>query len=49
MVPTDRKAMAVKATVEGLIEENCPASILRKHASATLYIDKPSAELLAIR
>jgi glucosamine-6-phosphate deaminase len=46
MVPTGRKAIAVKLTVEGKINESCPASILRNHASATLYVDKDSAGLL---
>ncbi len=46
MVPTERKAIAVKLTVEGKISESCPASILRNHASATLYVDKDSAGLL---
>ncbi len=46
MVPTDRKAKAVKDTLEGVIDEKCPASILRRHVSATLYIDKQSAALL---
>lgn len=48
IVPTEKKAMAVKTTIEGVIEEKCPATILRKHCSSTLYIDKPSASLLRI-
>ncbi|MEI8271764.1 MAG: glucosamine-6-phosphate deaminase [Paludibacter sp.] len=48
MVPTERKAMAIKATIEGAINEKCPASILRNHTFSTLYIDKPSASLLTI-
>jgi glucosamine-6-phosphate deaminase len=46
MVPTVRKDIAVKLTVEGIIDESCPATILRKHPSATLYLDKDSAGLL---
>lgn len=48
IVPTEKKAMAVKETLEGVIEEKCPATILRTHNSSTLYIDKPSASLLKI-
>lgn len=46
MVPTFRKDIAVKLTVEGVINESCPATILRKHPSAILYLDKDSAGLL---
>ena len=45
-VPEERKADAVKNTLEGGIDESCPASILREHASVELYLDPPSAELL---
>jgi len=43
IVPAPTKADAVCATITGPIEEKCPASILRRHANATLYIDKDSA------
>jgi len=43
MVPAPTKADAVYATITGPIEEKCPASILRRHANATLYIEKDSA------
>lgn len=46
MVPGVRKAEAVKATLEGPVSEDCPASILRVHANATLYLDRDSASLL---
>lgn len=46
MVPTIRKAQAVKDCIEGEISERCPASILRTHASARLYLDVDSASLL---
>ncbi len=46
IVPAATKAQAVKATVEGEISETCPASILRNHAHATLYIDADSGALL---
>lgn len=45
-VPDERKAQAVKNTVEGEITPNVPASILQKHAATTLYLDTPSASLL---
>ena len=46
VVPAPSKAEAVKNTVTGPVSEVCPASILRKHANATLYIDADSAALL---
>nr|WP_309100336.1 glucosamine-6-phosphate deaminase [Fredinandcohnia onubensis] len=42
----ERKAEAVKATIEGPISENCPASILRKHPNVTFVIDDAAASLL---
>jgi glucosamine-6-phosphate deaminase len=45
-VPGPRKADAVKATVEGPIVTACPASILRLHPAATLYVDVAAAKLL---
>jgi glucosamine-6-phosphate deaminase len=45
-VPGPRKADAVKATVEGAIATSCPASILRLHPAATLYVDVAAANLL---
>ena len=45
-VPEERKAHAVKNALEGAIDESCPASILRDHASVDLYLDPPSAKLL---
>jgi glucosamine-6-phosphate deaminase len=47
MVPGIRKAEAVRAALEGPISETCPASILRNHPSAILYLDSDSASLLA--
>jgi glucosamine-6-phosphate deaminase len=46
-VPGPRKAAAVRATVEGPIATACPASILRLHADATLYIDAAAAASLS--
>jgi len=46
-VPDRRKAEAVRATVEGPVTPDVPASILQEHPSATLYLDAESASLLA--
>jgi glucosamine-6-phosphate deaminase len=43
IVPETRKAEPVRRTLEGAIEETCPASILRRHPHATLYLDDESA------
>ena len=47
VVPDQRKARAVKATLEEEISPAVPASILRRHANATLYLDTHSASLLS--
>jgi glucosamine-6-phosphate deaminase len=47
VVPDTRKAQAVKACFEGEISPMAPASILRTHANATIYLDKHSAALLS--
>jgi glucosamine-6-phosphate deaminase len=47
VVPDERKAQAVKFPVAGGITPQVPASILRTHANATLYLDKNSALLSA--
>ena len=46
-VPDSRKADAVKKTVEGIIGPEIPASIMRQHDEAWLYLDKDSASLLS--
>jgi glucosamine-6-phosphate deaminase len=46
VVPDTRKAPAVKACFEGEISPMAPASILRTHPNATVYLDKNSAALL---
>ena len=46
MVPASTKAKAVANTIEQEISEHYPSTILRKHPSAILYIDKQSAKLL---
>jgi glucosamine-6-phosphate deaminase len=40
------KAAAVQATIEGPITEACPASVLRWHSDATLFLDRDAASLL---
>lgn len=48
IVPAKTKAQAVKQTLCGEINEKCPATILRKHKSAVLYLDNDSSSLLDI-
>ena len=43
VVPTDRKANAVYGATRGPVTTACPASILRQHKNAGLYLDKASA------
>jgi glucosamine-6-phosphate deaminase len=47
VVPDSRKAQAVRACFEGEISPMAPASILRSHANANVYLDKESASLLS--
>jgi glucosamine-6-phosphate deaminase len=47
VVPGRQKAKAVKACFAGEITPMAPASILRQHANATVYLDKDSASLLS--
>ena len=47
MVPGPTKAAAVAATLEGPITSQCPASILRNHKNAKLYLDQASASNLS--
>jgi glucosamine-6-phosphate deaminase len=47
VVPESRKAVAVRMCVEGDVSPMAPASILRTHPDATLYLDIESAALLA--
>ena len=46
IVPAKTKANAVKETLYGSIDEHCPASILRNHKNAKLYLDEDSASLI---
>ena len=43
VVPGPRKADAVQAALQGPISERCPASKLRDHDGAVLYLDRESA------
>jgi glucosamine-6-phosphate deaminase len=47
VVPDTRKAEAVKACFEGKIGPMAPASALRNHPNATVYLDNNSAALLS--
>lgn len=44
VVPGPRKAEAVASTLESPVSESCPATILRKHPSATLFLDPSAAQ-----
>lgn len=46
IVPTERKAEAVKNALEGPITEKCPASVIRLHDSAVLFLETDSASEL---
>jgi glucosamine-6-phosphate deaminase len=45
-VPGSAKAEAVRRTIEGPIASSCPASILRTHPNASLFLDTDSASRL---
>jgi len=45
-VPGPAKARAVRDAIEGPISTACPASILRKHPGAAIFLDTDSAALL---
>lgn len=45
-VPDSRKSDAVKKTIEGPIGPAIPASIMRRHTNAWLFLDKDSASLI---
>lgn len=44
-VPGPRKAAAVRATLRDAVTTACPASMLRLHPAATLYLDPAAARL----
>jgi glucosamine-6-phosphate deaminase len=45
-VPGPRKAKAVKAAVNDPISTACPATVLRRHAGAIVYLDPDSSSLI---
>jgi glucosamine-6-phosphate deaminase len=47
-VPEARKAEAVRNALEGPISEACPASIVRRHPNAHVYLDMESSSLLSL-
>ncbi len=46
VVPAPSKAIAVRNALCGPIATSCPASILRRHERAVLYLDRDSARLI---
>ncbi len=46
IVPAPTKAKAVYETLNGNVDEHCPASVLRTHDNAKLYLDDQSSKLL---
>jgi glucosamine-6-phosphate deaminase len=46
IVPGPRKANAVLTTLRGPISEACPATALRRHPGARLYLDREAARLV---
>lgn len=46
IVPGPTKSIAVKRTLEGPISTECPATIMRRHSNATLFLDEVAAELV---
>lgn len=47
VVPDQRKARAVKMSIEGEINPMAPASIMRRHPNVTVYLDTHSISLLS--
>lgn len=45
VVPTALKAEAISRALYGEISTDCPASVLRQHSGAELYLDKNSAKI----
>lgn len=48
VVPAATKAKAVRATLCDQIGEACPATVLRRHPSAVMYLDSDSSSLLQV-
>lgn len=49
VVPGIRKAEAVREAIQGPVTEACPASILRNHPGARVYLDRESSSMLRAR
>jgi glucosamine-6-phosphate deaminase len=47
IAPGERKQQAVRDAIEGKMAASCPASILRTHLDAHLFLDRDAAELLS--
>ena len=47
-VPDERKAQAVRHTVEGPVTPTVPASILQRHADCRLHLDRAAASVLRL-
>ena len=47
IVPDERKAAAVQASLEGDVRPDAPASILRTHPNVTMYLDEAAASRLS--
>lgn len=45
-VPDSRKAAAVRCALEGPVTPRCPASLVRKHPNATVFLDHAAAAAL---
>lgn len=48
IVPAATKAEAVRNTLEGPVSQKCPASVLRRHPKAVLYLDADSSSKLSM-
>lgn len=48
-VPDERKAAAVRYTLDGDVTPQLPASILQHHPSVSFYLDEPAAAFLSSR
>ena len=46
VVPSSTKAEAVYNTINYKVDEKCPATILKTHKNATLYLDAESGSLI---
>ncbi len=46
-VPDERKAQAVKDSLEGPVTNTVPGSMLQKHSDCHIFLDEPAASLLS--